>query len=192
VAGGTELDRQKFKELVLYFAQASAAAADVGFGMVKLNKLLYRADFEGFRLLGHSITGERYMKQEFGPVAYDLLLALDELAAEGRMTWSLFEAGPYIRKAPTPSEREDDQPDLTLFPDDERKIMEKALDDLAALGGKEVSEWSHEQSSGWRAAEIGQEIPYGTALLSTEPLSEAQMERALKRSREEGWASIRP
>ena len=37
--------------------------------MVKLNKLLYRADFEAFRLLGHPITGETYEKQEFGPVA---------------------------------------------------------------------------------------------------------------------------
>ena len=115
MAGGMEFDRQKLKELVLHLAQASAAADDQGFGMVKLNKLLYRADFEGFRLLGRSITGERYMKQEFGPVAYDLLIVLDDLAAEGRMTWRLLQAGPYTRKVPTARGREDDQPDMALF-----------------------------------------------------------------------------
>lgn len=190
MAGGRELDRQKFKELVLHLALASAR--DKGFGMVKLNKLLYRSDFESFRLLGRSITGERYTKQEFGPVAYDLPIVLDELAGEGRLTWSLFETGPYTRKAPTPSQREENQPDTTLFSGDELQVVDKALNDLAALGGKQVSEWSHHQSSGWRAAEIGQEIPYGTAHISTEPLSEAQMARAIERSRKEGWASIRP
>jgi len=68
---------------VLYLSQRSAD--DPGFGMVKLNKLLYRADFEAYRLLGHSITGAVYEKQDFGPVARPLPIALDELAAyDGR------------------------------------------------------------------------------------------------------------
>jgi hypothetical protein len=181
-----EFNRGKFKELVLYLSQRSAA--DEGFGMVKLNKLLYRCDFEAYRLLGRSITGEQYEKQEFGPVARHLPIALDDLAASGYVVWLRIPAGEFVRQVPDARE----PADLSQFEAAELRIVEKALGDLAEFGGRKVSEWSHEQSSGWRAASIGEEIPYGSALISTEPLSEAQMARALKRSREEGWVSIRP
>src|ERR1700733_4521543 len=74
VAEQAEFNRSKFKELVLYLSQRSAG--DEGFGAVKLNKLLYRSDFEAYRLLGRPITGETYIKQEFGPVAADLPIVL--------------------------------------------------------------------------------------------------------------------
>ena len=77
-------DRGKFKEMILYFSMRCEESKDAGIGMVKLNKLLYRADFEAYRTLGSSITGETYERQEFGPVARDLLIVLDELGkAEG-------------------------------------------------------------------------------------------------------------
>lgn len=159
----TEFNRAKFKELVLYLSQASAK--DEGFGMVKLNKLLYRSDFEAFRLLGRPITGAVYEKQEFGPVARALPLVLDDLARSGYVIWQREAAGPYTRKIPKAVET----PDLITFSDDEIVIIDRSLGELAALGGKSVSEWSHEESAGWNSVEIGQEIPYITALIATEP-----------------------
>ena len=85
MAGRAEFNSGKFKELVLYLSQASGE--DEGFGMVKLNKLLYRSDFEAFRLLGSSITGATYERQDYGPVARELLIALDELAKRGYIGW---------------------------------------------------------------------------------------------------------
>jgi Protein of unknown function (DUF4065) len=76
-------NRGKFKELVIYLCAAAEQAGDEGFGMVKLNKLLYRADFEAYRLLGHSVTGETYEKQEYGPVARDLPIVLMSLRLPG-------------------------------------------------------------------------------------------------------------
>lgn len=186
MAGGAEFNRGKFKELVLHLAAASAE--DVGFGMVKLNKLLYRVDFEAYRRRGRSITGATYEKQEFGPVARELLIALDDLGASGYIRWHQIAAGPYTRKVPEAKE----PPDLSQFEDEDMAIIADALTDLAAYGGKSVSEWSHEQSAGWRAAEIGQEIGYGSALVSSAGLSDEQMDRALERSRDENWAAIRP
>ena len=81
-------NRGKFKELVVYLCAVAEQAGDEGFGMVNLNKLLYRADFEAYRLLGHHVTGETYEKQEYGPVARDLPIVLDELAAAGRLPTS--------------------------------------------------------------------------------------------------------
>ena len=162
----SEYNGAKFKELVLYLSQASAA--DEGFGMVKLNKLLYRSDFEAFRTRGESITGAQYEKQEFGPVARPLPLALDDLARRGYVLWQQIESGPYTRKVPAASE----VPDLSLFADGEIAVADRALQELAEFGGKQASEWSHEQSAGWRVARIGEAIPYATAIVSTEEVDD--------------------
>jgi hypothetical protein len=186
-----EFNRGKFKELVLLMTQKSVG--DEGFGMVKLNKLLYRADFEAYRLLGHPITGEIYEKQEYGPVARDLPIVLDELAQEGRLTgWLFAPAGRFTRKVPLVSESQQDKPDTTQFSEAEKEIIRNTLSELAAHGGKSVSEWSHEQSAGWRAVALGAEIPYASAFISSEPLSDAQMQRALQRSDAEDWSSVIP
>lgn len=188
MAGGIEFDRSKFKELVVYFAQESERAGDEGFDMVKLNKLLYRADFQAFLLLGRSITGATYEKQEWGPVARHLLIVLDELAAEGRVYWQFIPRGPYTRKVPTAQKDDFSQPDLTKFSSDERKMMEAALRDLAEHGGKSASNWSHKQSAGWNLArEDGDAIEYETEFISTDPIPKEDLERARRYVRERGW-----
>jgi hypothetical protein len=63
MAGGAEFNLQKFKELILYFADQSRE--DPGFAQTKLNKLLYSCDFEAFRRLGHSNTDATYQKLEW-------------------------------------------------------------------------------------------------------------------------------
>lgn len=165
MAGGTDYDGAKFKELVLYLSLASSD--DEGFGMVKLNKLLFRADFEAYRLLGRSITGETYEKQEYGPVARSLPRALDELASRAYIVWQHIARGPYVRDVPAATE----PPDVSLFAPAEPEIIKTTLDELAAHGGKSVSEWSHETSAGWRVKKIGQEIPYSSAAINMKPLS---------------------
>ena len=170
MAGGTEFNSGKLKELVLYLSQASAE--DDGFGMVKLNKLLFRADTEAFRLLGASITGETYIKQEFGPVAADLPIALDELAARGYITWQHPDrGGGRISDVPAAAE----PPDLSAFSEAERAIIDRALSELHQHGGKSVSEWSHATSIGWQVMDLSEPIPYEMALLSAEPLDEEML-----------------
>lgn len=188
MAGGIDFNRGKFKELVLYFAQESERVGDEGFGMVKLNKLLYRADFQAFRLLGRPITGETYERQEFGPVARDLPIVLDELAAAGRLRWQRIPRGPYTREVPTASRESDDQPDLSQFSPDERRLMKETLQELAVYGGKSASDWSHEQSAGWNLArEDGHAIDYATEFISTDPIPPADLERARQFVRDQGW-----
>src|SRR6266571_5370947 len=106
MAGRTEFDSGKFKELVLLLAARSKD--DPLMSRVKLNKLLYRSDFEAFRLLGHSITGASYIRGEHGPMAAELPRAEDELSARGYLTWELRPAGPYTQKAPIANELPDE------------------------------------------------------------------------------------
>lgn len=181
-------NRGKFKELVVYLSAASGQARDEGFGMVKLNKLLYRADFEAYRLLGHAITGETYEKQEFGPVARDLPIVLDELAAAGRLRWLLVPRGRHRRKVPIVTEDPNAVADMSLFSADERKVIADTLSALAVHGGKGASEWSHEESAGWNVAhELGEAIDYSTTFVSTAPIPAEDLERAGRFVRERGW-----
>lgn len=183
-----QFDRGKFKEMVLYFAARSAQSRDEGFGMVKLNKLLYRADFEAYRTLGHSITGETYERQEFGPVARDLPIVLDELGEAGRLRWEQIPAGPHIRNVPSVPDHDEALPDPRVFSEDELNVMERALRELSTYGGKAASEWSHEQSAGWNlAGEDGNVIEYRTAFVSTDPLPPRFIEHAKEYVRKRGW-----
>lgn len=186
MAGGRELDRGKLKELMLLFAELSAA--DPRMSRVKWNKLLYRADFEAFRILGQSISGVTYIRGEHGPMVDDLPIYEEELGKEQRLTWKTDTSGPEPRKIPIAIE----SADTRRFSEAELEIIDRALEELRDYGGKAASDWSHEQSAGWQARENDREIPYASAFVSTEPLSEAQMQRALQRSRDEDWASIRP
>lgn len=182
-----QLNRGKLKELIVYLCAASEQ--DDGFGMVKLNKLLYRADFESYRLLGHSLTGEIYEKQEFGPVARDLPIVLDELAAAGRLRWQTIPRGPHPRKVPGLTDDPTAVADISIFSTSEREIIETTLRELAIHGGKSASDWSHEESAGWNMArEYGHVIDYATAIVSSRPVPAADLERAGQFVRDRGWA----
>lgn len=162
MAGGIEFSGGKFKELVLLLADRSSG--DPRMSRVKLNKLLYRADFEAYRQLGRSITGATYIKGEHGPMASELPLAEHELGARGLLNWKGVPAGPHTQKIPVATE----PADPTQFSDEELEVISQALRELLPLGGKGAKEWSHETSAGWQAAEPNQEIPYETARISTE------------------------
>jgi Protein of unknown function (DUF4065) len=182
------VNRGKFKELVVYVCAAAEQAGDEGFGMVKLNKLLFRADFEAYRLLGRPITGETYEKQEYGPVARDLPIVLDELAAVGRLRWQSIPRGPRTRKVPTMTEDPNAAADMSAFPADERRVIENTLRELAAYGGKSASEWSHEESAGWNVvSEYGEAIDYASTFVSTSPIPSEDLERARHFVRDRGW-----
>jgi hypothetical protein len=170
MAGGREFDPGKFKEMVLFFAERSAPEVDPRMSRVKLNKLLYRADFEAFRLLGQSITGETYIWGEFGPMASHLPMAETELGNRGYLEYELDKSGPQDRKVPIAREPSDP----LQFEPEERVVMEAALVELADRGGKAASAWSHEESVGWRLRdehpEIREEpIPYEIDLVASGP-----------------------
>src|SRR2546430_17730589 len=58
-------DKEKFKELILYFAQQ--CADDHSFGATKLNKLLFLTDFTAYARRGAPVTGATYFKLPHGP-----------------------------------------------------------------------------------------------------------------------------
>lgn len=184
--GPSKFDRAKFKQLVLHLAKRSAH--DPGFGGVKLNKLLYFCDFESYRLLGHSLTGETYRKAEFGPVAWHYLPLETELVQDGLLEIRAVPSGPYERKVRVAV----GDPDLATFSEQELSLIDDVLRRLEKYGAAAVSALSHQESAGWRLVEEGDEIPYATVFISTDPIPAEDVERARKMAVAEDWASIRP
>lgn len=186
MAGGAEFNNGKFKELVLLLADRSAT--DPRMSRVKLNKLLYYADFEAYRRLGRSITGAIYVKGEHGPMASELPRAEEELGRAGYLDWRTVHVGPYAQKIPVALEK----PDESQFSVDELSIIVEALELLLPLGGRRAREWSHEHSAGWNIAEDEAPISYDTAFISTDLIPPDDIERAHKLAVERNWSAIRP
>ena len=68
---------EKIKEAILYVSKLSKG--DPRFGAIKLNKILYYADFRAYRELGNSISNATYQHLNEGPAPRELLPAIEEL-----------------------------------------------------------------------------------------------------------------
>lgn len=181
MAGGRELDREKVKDLVLYLSRASAE--DEGYGMVKLNKLLFRADTEAWRLLGTSITGARYQREDFGPVLTGLQDMTEQLVRDGRAKWGHRQRGDYRSDYPIALEA----PSPNAFTPKQTKIIDRALEELRPHGGKSVSDWSHEEIVAWRMLRNGDEIPYETTVVASGPAHPNAVKRLRARVLSGNW-----
>jgi hypothetical protein len=186
MAGGTQFNRERFDELVLLFSARSES--DPRMSRVKLNKLLYRADFEAFRRFGHSLTGATYIRGEHGPMASELPAAETRLGGKGYLAWKHEAAGPHIQKIPEARV----QPEPALFSPDELEVIDSALHELREHGGKGAREWSHRESAGWNLVDDGKAIPYETAYVSTKRPDQSLFQRAKRLAQERNWAKVRP
>jgi hypothetical protein len=63
------------------------------------------------------------------------------------------------------------EPDLSLFDEDELRIIDRVLADLRGMNATEVSDLSHEEP-GWLVTQEREPIPYHFALLSLDPLTD--------------------
>lgn len=77
-----QFDREKLKAAVLYVCR-QCDANDLG--AVKLHKVLYFADMIRYIQTGTAITGSTYRKRPLGPTCDQLLPALRELEAAGKL-----------------------------------------------------------------------------------------------------------
>ena len=163
----------KLREAVLYVAQRSKD--DPRFGAIKLNKILYYADFEAYRQLGSSITNATYQHLAEGPAPKEFLRAkeeLQELRAISEETHLYFN---HVQKRLVPLRKAD----LSAFGPEEIRILDEVIEGLEHMNGSDVSAMSHAEW-GWRLTNIGEVIPYATAWLSPEPLTQEQIATGIK------------
>jgi hypothetical protein len=164
------MNREKFKQLVLYIADRSAD--DPRFGAVKLNKILYYADFLAYRRLRRAITGDAYQHLSEGPAPKHLLPIREELLLQGL---AHIETREYFNAAQRRLVA-DQRPTPGVLSDDEIGIVDEVIEALWNMNATDVSNLSHEEF-GWQLTTEGETIPYSTAWIESnrEPLTEEQV-----------------
>jgi hypothetical protein len=147
-------DFEKFKALLLYVC--AKTEKERGFGATKLNKILYFSDFRSFQRTGKPITGETYVKRQFGPAPKRLLIAQKELVKERKL---------LTRDVPSYSDKRREfivleLPDVTKhFTAEEISLVDEMIDTITHhFSAAEISDVTHDDI--WSILELGDEIPY--------------------------------
>jgi hypothetical protein len=165
-------DRTKFKLLVHYICWRCMEDPSK-LGYVKLNKILWAADFTAYYQLGAPITGAGYVKRQYGPVPRAIVPVLKDLEEERAVIPRDTRFHGYSKKEFTVLR----EPDSSPFSGAELAIVNSAIklicDEHTA---RSISAQSHDHI--WRAAEDGEEIPYFTIFAVPAEVTADEMEWA--------------
>jgi hypothetical protein len=149
----------KYEDLVHYICARCEDPSMLG--ATKLNKVLYFSDFLSFLNYGSSITGETYVKQQFGPVPKRILAILEKLRKANRIVQRESDLAGYTQRqfiSLVPAK-------TGSFSAQEIALVDRVLDIVSHKHtASSISELSHDDI--WKRAEIGEEIPYETILVS--------------------------
>lgn len=168
-----EYDADKLRELVLHISRQSEG--DPCFGAVKLNKILFYADFLAYRRFGQPITGAEYQKLEHGPAPRQLKPLHERMKREGTIAVRKAEFGGYTQHR-TLALRE---PILGKFTSEEIALVDSVIKQFWGQNASDVSDYSH-RFIGWQLANVGETIPYSLALLTRRDPTEKERQHGLK------------
>ena len=171
--------QRRMKEAILYVCQK--AQSHTHFGLVKLNKILWRADFRSYAERRVPVTGRQYQRQPQGPVAVDLPPLLNELLGEGALEWG---------ETDVPNERRPlalASPVMRYFSPDDIAYLDESLAHYRTRTAGHASHESH--GVAWETRRDGDPMPYEAAFLNDEPLSEERLGRLAEIGRQRGWRS---
>jgi hypothetical protein len=130
-------NNRKFKELILYIAQEYGDAKYSG--GVKLNKTLFAIDFSFFEEYGRPITGSRYKKDRHGFVPYSIIPVMKEMIADGEIRINREKVDNQMQNRPMCLR----PPNMRIFSEEERRIIDKWIADLKNEKATSVSDWTH-------------------------------------------------
>jgi Protein of unknown function (DUF4065) len=163
VADLMEADEAKLAELILYVAER--ILQDPSGGAIKINKILYFAEFSHVRAHGTPITGATYQKLRTGPAPRRLLPIRQQLIDDGFAGLRIDQhfGYPLHRLIPLRS------PDLSSFVPTELSMADEVVRDLWGKTAAETSRESHKDMA-WKLFEEGEDIPFATAYLARKVL----------------------
>lgn len=160
------LHRKKYQNAVLYLCRKLKGEVR---GKKKLAKLLYFADFDLYEKIQKSITGDVYCARPMGPVPS----ALEEITAEMTKKKMLGVERVEEREGYNPTEVYKclAEPDLSVFDDEEKKMLDRIVVKYGHLNGKQLEELSHAEAP-YIGTELRKEIPYELAFYRGTDFSE--------------------
>jgi hypothetical protein len=171
---------QRLRELIVYISQR--CVDDPWFGAIKLNKILYYADFRAYERFGVPLTGLPYFRLPLGPAPRALLVIRGQLEDEGAIRIEKVSVGEDKEQHRTVALRD---PVLSHFAADEIGLVDEVISELWEQNATEVSDASHDIR--WKVLNHMDDIPYEFAYLSDEPISDEEIERTRELAAEHGW-----
>ena len=120
-------------------------------GNVKLNKILWFSDLEKCKNEAYTITGETYIKQNYGPVAKHLPSILRELEKIDKAI-TIERETPDSMLLYTPVKKAD----TNLFKND-IKYIDETIEKLRHMKSKDISKLTHTKL--WESLNIGEVMP---------------------------------
>jgi hypothetical protein len=171
----------RLAELLVYIA--AKCSDDPSFGAIKLNKILYFADFMSYMQYGEPITGTEYMRLGNGPVPKHLVPVREKMRAKGAIGMEVkpFQGGKdYHRIVALQA------PNLDLFKSRDIWIIDEVIKMLWGKRANVVSELSH--GIAWKIARDHESIPYQAAYLEDDVITQDDINRAQELANEYGWS----
>lgn len=160
-------EKVKAKELILLISELSES--DEKFGVTKLNKLLFFIDFLAYLGFGKPVSGASYVARPEGPMLESFYDLREEMEASGDLVISKREHFGYEQHKPIAVTSADG----SKFSGEEMKLFSKVISTHRNMNASRISALSH-GFLGWQAVDFEEEIPYETALVSTEDLTQDQ------------------
>jgi len=166
-------DESKLRELIVYIS--SLSERDDSFGAIKLNKLLFRADFIAYAQWGKPLTGVEYFALENGPAprAMKKLLSFMQELGEIVIREKDYFGLEQHRVIPLRS------PDITRFDVHEMNLLFRLIQHYWGTSGTSMSNESHE-FLGWSLAKPEETIPYSVALVGNRQPTLDEIRRGLE------------
>ena len=178
----------RLREMVLYISERNYDTER--FGLVKLNKILWKADFSAFAERGIPVTGRAYQRLALGPAPVEMMPLQAEMIQEGLLELNPFffgkdqRGGDIIEYRPIAKV----SPVLRLFSADDLSYVDASIAYYRPLTGRETSDDSH--GIAWSSRNDLDPMPYESAFLSDEELKGRQLKRIVDMGIKRGWASI--
>ena len=148
------LHKAKYQQIILYLCQKLDGEVK---GKKKLAKLLYFVDFDFFEKYQNSLTGEVYKALPMGPFPS----TLDEVTKEmvSKKLLEVQKVGEHDGYNPTEIYRCVTEPTMSVFSNDEKKMLDRIITRYGHLNGKQLEELTHNEAP-YVGTELKKEMPY--------------------------------
>ena len=149
------IDILKYENAILYLCKKSGGKVE---GMTKLYKLLYYIDFGHFEYKESmkTITGDEFKHRDNGPVPISCAAIINEMIKVGKLQTELVDIG-YDNPMTVFVALND--PDTSVFDEDEIYILEYVIKKYGRLSGTELSRLTHAEAP-YVATDSGETIPF--------------------------------
>jgi hypothetical protein len=167
--------QRRLKEAILYVALKGRPMKL--FGRVKLNKIIWRADFRSFYERRQPVTGRSYQKLKFGPALIEMVPVMQDLFRENLLVEEPEQYGRKKEYRPVAKV----EPVLRLFSPEDLDFLDESLRHYWDKTGTESSDESH--GIAWKSREIGDAIPYEAAYFEDKSLPKATLQKLADHAR---------